>query len=104
MIVPEIDHCVEDADNYQRGSGRLLLPPRSLRPRVLPKPERLPPKPRPPPPRFSRGLASLTFKARPPRSLPLNCSIAEVASCSLDISMKANPFERPVSRSSIILT
>src|SRR5215217_2703496 len=90
---------------YQRGSERRpkLPPPPPLR--LPPKPPRSPPKPRPPPPppRFSRGLASLTLSARPPTSLPLNCSIAAFASSSVDISTKAKPLERPVSRSSITL-
>src|SRR5574341_1608980 len=82
---------------YQRGSRvrpRLLRSP-SKRPRLLPK--------RRPPSRFSRGLASLTFSARPPTSLPLNCSIAAVASSGVDISTKAKPRERPVMRSSTTL-
>src|SRR5438552_16636077 len=82
--------CDNCADCYQRGSDRRpKLPP----PRLLSKP-------RPPTPRFSRGLASVTFKGRPPTSLPLNCSMAEDASSLVDISTKANPRERPVSRSS----
>src|SRR5713101_7994225 len=55
----------------------------------------------PPPPRFSRGLASLTFNARPPTSWPLNFSMAAAPSSLVDISMKPKPRERPVSRSSI---
>src|ERR1041384_5812317 len=93
-IIPKNQNNAYTAACYQRDSDRrpfsLYLPPRlSLKP--------------PPPPRFSRGLASLTFRARPPSSLPLNCSIAEVASSWLDISTKAKPLEHPVSRSSTTL-
>src|SRR5262247_80999 len=84
---------------YQRGSERRPL----LLLRLPPKPPRLLLKPRPPPLRFSRGLASLTFIARPPTSLPLNCSMAAPASSLVDISTKAKPRDLPVSRSSTTL-
>src|SRR5436190_3473288 len=44
------------------------------------------------------GRASLTVRARPPTSLPLNWAIALAASSS-DISANPNPFILPVSRS-----
>src|SRR2546426_2536320 len=65
-----------------------------------------PPPPRgPPPPKslLTIGFASLTVRARPSRSEPLNPVIALLASSSL-ISTKPKPFERPVSRSVIIVT
>src|SRR4051794_34304098 len=60
-----------------------------------------PPKERPPPPRFSCGFASLTVKARPCSSYPLNRSIAACASCVLPISTKPNPRDWPVNLSEI---
>src|SRR6185437_4089949 len=57
-----------------------------------------PPGPRPPPPPPSRALASFTFRARPPKSLPSSACMAGVAS-AFDISTNPNPRGRPVSRS-----
>src|SRR5262249_3128631 len=52
---------------------------------------------------FTIGRASLTVNARPPKSLPLNAAIAFSASSSF-IETNPNPFERPVSRSVMMLT
>src|SRR5262245_57439596 len=52
---------------------------------------------------FTIGRASLTVNARPPNSLPLNAAMAFSASSSF-METKPNPFERPVSRSVIMLT
>ena len=48
---------------------------------------------------YSRGLALFTFILRPIQLAPSNVSIAFSSSASLDISTKANPLRRPVSRS-----
>ena len=54
------------------------------------------PRPPPKPPdRFSRGLASLTVRVRPSRSVPFRASIAFSASAE-SISTKPKPFDRPV--------
>jgi hypothetical protein len=67
-----------------------------------PAPPRLPPPkpPRPPPPagRSSRGLASLTVRARPPHSAPFRALMTSSA-LSAGTSTKPKPRERPVSRS-----
>src|SRR5438876_11342581 len=49
------------------------------------------------------GFASLTVRARPSRCDPFDCVIALSASSS-DIVTKPKPFERPVSRSVMMLT
>jgi len=49
------------------------------------------------------GFASLTVRARPSSCDPFNCVIALSASSS-DIVTKPKPFERPVSRSVMMLT
>ena len=104
---------------YQRGSRRGGRSPRS--PRSPPRPPPPPPLPRrwppppppppgrpnpppPPPPRSTFGRASLTFKRRPPNSLPLSAAMACSASSSSGISTNAKPRDRPVSRSVTILT
>jgi hypothetical protein len=92
-----------DAKNYQRGSRRCRGPPPCPRPPPPPNPPP-PPGPRPPPPPAGFGLASLTFKARPPTFAPFNAVIARSASSVSVISTNANPRERPVSRSVIRLT
>src|SRR6266446_247909 len=70
------------AESYQR------LPPRP------PPPPRLS-RPPPPPPPDSRGLASLTLRLRPLRSLPSNSAIALAASPELSISTKPKPLDWP---------
>src|SRR5207244_214075 len=52
---------------------------------------------------FTIGFASLTVRARPSSCDPFICPIALSASSS-DIVTKPKPFERPVSRSVIMLT
>src|SRR5262249_33748482 len=66
-----------------------------------PPPPPPPPKPPRPPGRSSRGRASFTTNLRPPTSLSCIPSIAACPSCGLDISTNPNPFERPVSRSTM---
>jgi hypothetical protein len=51
-----------------------------------------------------RSRASLTLMARPWTSRPFKDSIAFDASASVDISTKANPRGRPVSRSKTTFT
>src|SRR5689334_11592601 len=76
---------------YQRGSRRWRENP--------------PPPPlKPPPPPWGLGRASLTFRFRPSRLLPLRAAIAWSACEASDISTKAKPRERPVSRSVTMLT
>src|SRR5207248_10143802 len=53
--------------------------------------------------RGSRGLASLTVRVRPSRSLPWSPWMAALAAALSGISMKPKPLERPVSRSVITL-
>ena len=53
----------------------------------------------PPPLRSVFGLARLTFSARPSSSWPFSALMAISAACESDISTKAKPRERPVSRS-----
>src|SRR5262249_38323699 len=86
-------------------TGRTSQPRSGLNqppPRPPPPP---PPKPRPPPnplplgPRLSPGRASLTVSWRPSISRPLRAAIAASADSRESISTKANPRERPVSRS-----
>src|ERR1051326_1176582 len=81
-------------------------PPPGRRPPPPPpgRPPPPPPNPRPPPPpapkpRSGFGRASFTFKVRPSIWTPFRALIAWSASFSFSISTKANPRERPVSRS-----
>src|SRR3990172_5938367 len=60
--------------------------------------------PPPPPPPLPLGRASLTFSVRPPSSVPLTPRIAAWAAEASDISTKAKPRGRPVSRSVMTLT
>src|SRR5216683_3907942 len=53
--------------------------------------------------RGSRGLASLTVRARPSSSLPLSPWMAALAAALSGISTKPKPLERPVSRSVMTL-
>src|SRR5215510_261954 len=53
--------------------------------------------------RGSRGLASLTVRARPSNSLPLSPWMATLAAWLSGISTNPKPLERPVSRSVITL-
>src|SRR5262249_49830689 len=55
----------------------------------------------PPRPPSVRGFASLTVRERPPASCPFRAAMAAWASCSVFISTKPKPLERPVSRSMI---
>src|SRR5207253_6667529 len=48
--------------------------------------------------------ASFTFSGLPPKSFPFSSAMAAFASSSLSRSTKANPRERPVSLSVMILT
>src|SRR5215203_6845760 len=95
--------------NYQRRSRPPPPPPppRLNPPRPLPLPPPPPPpneRPPPPPERGSCGFASLTVRARPWSSCPLNRSIAVFASSLLLISTNPKPRERPVNLSVMILT
>src|SRR5205823_4789748 len=67
-----------------------------------------PPRPRspppPPPPPDERSRASLTFRVRPCRSLPLNSAIAFCASLAELISTKPKPRDCPVARSVMTAT
>src|SRR5262249_60034819 len=83
-----------------RTPGRRPPPPSPPPPPPRPPPK--PPRPPPPkPPRSSRGLASLTVRARPPIWWPFSAAIAAFASASDPISTKPKPLLRPVSRSMI---
>src|SRR4029077_10669330 len=79
--------------NYQRGSRRSRVWPRS-RPRPPPPPpppNRWPP---PPPPPFVRsvfGLASLMVNVRPPSSVPLSAATALSAAVASVISTNPKP-------------
>src|SRR3989442_7358197 len=64
-----------------------------------------PPRPRSPPPApDERSRASLTFRVRPCRSLPLNSAIAFCASLAELISTKPKPRDCPVARSVMTAT
>src|SRR5215208_3984303 len=80
---------------------RILYQRRSRPPPPPPPPPPPKERPPPPPPRFSCGVSSLTVKARPCSSSPLNFSIAACASCVLLISTKPNPRDWPVNLSEI---
>src|ERR1051326_2718056 len=69
---------------YQRGSRRWRPEP--------------PPFPRRPPPPLPFGRASLTFRARPSKSVPFRPAMARSASSVLVISTNAKPRGRPVSQ------
>jgi hypothetical protein len=81
---------------------RVVVRIRSVKSQYLLRP---PPPFRPPPPKslFTIGFASLTVRARPSSCDPFNCAIALSASSS-DIVTNPKPFERPVSRSVMMLT
>ena len=82
---------------------RIVVRIRSVKSQYLLRPP--PPPFRPPPPKslFTMGFASLTVRARPSSCDPFNCVIALSASSS-DIVTKPKPFERPVSRSVMMVT
>lgn len=53
--------------------------------------------------RSSRGRASFTLRARPPKSVPFKASMALLASSLSFIVTKPKPLERPDSRSTMMV-